>query len=104
MEMNLGLNDPPPGTNVEALPTFLFSSQGSEEVISETPQPKDDADLAFFLKCKQNIKPLQKPKKKKSGRGERERQREGGTMTTLHFSYITLVFSFLRVCHTAANF
>ena len=74
MEMNLALNDPPPGTNVEALPTFLFSSQGSEEVISETPQPKDDADLAFFLKWKQNIKPLQKPKKKKGGRGDRERE------------------------------
>ena len=57
-EMNVALNDPPLGTAIDSLPTFLFSPRGSREVSPVTPQPKDEADLAFFLKWKQNIKPL----------------------------------------------
>lgn len=65
-EMNVALNDPPVGTSVDSLPTFLFSPRGSEEILPVTPQPKDEADLAFFLKWKQNIKP-QGSKVKKGG-------------------------------------
>lgn len=57
-EMNVALNDPPLGTTVDPLPVFLFSARGSEEILPVTPSPKDEADLAFFLKWKQNIKPL----------------------------------------------
>jgi hypothetical protein len=56
-EMNVALNDPPVGTAIDTLPTFLFSPRGSQEISPVTPQPKDEADLAFFLKWKQNIKP-----------------------------------------------
>ena len=62
-EMNVALNDPPVGTSISSLPTFLFSPSGSKEISPVTPQPKDEADLAFFLKYKQNIKPL-RPKVK----------------------------------------
>ena len=51
--MNIALNDPPPGTPVRPFPMFLFSSQGSDDIIQVTPQPNDEADLAFFLKYKQ---------------------------------------------------
>ena len=68
-EMNIALNDPPLGTPVKPLPAFLFSPRGSEEISQVTPQPKDDADLAFFLKWKQNIKPL-RSKIKKGGKEE----------------------------------
>lgn len=68
-EMNIALNDPPPGTPVRPFPMFLFSSQGSDDVIQVTPQPKDEADLAFFLKYKQNIKPL-RSKVKSRGKNE----------------------------------
>ena len=65
-EMNVALNDPPLGTSVDSLPVFLFSPRGSDEILPVTPQPKDEADLAFFLKWKQNIKPLVK----KGGKGQ----------------------------------
>ena len=57
-EMNVALNDPPVGTDTSSLPSFLFSPRGSSEITPVTPPPKDDADLTFFLKYKQNIKPL----------------------------------------------
>ena len=70
-EMNVALNDPPVGTKVDSLPTFLFSPKGSEEILEVTPQPKDEADLAFFLKWKQDIKPQgSKFKKQRSKRDE----------------------------------
>jgi protein disulfide isomerase len=62
-EMNVALNDPPVGTDISSLPSFLFSPRGSHDVAPVTPRPKDDADLAFFLKYKQNIKPLKSKKK-----------------------------------------
>lgn len=57
-EMNVALNDPPVGTDISSLPVFLFSPHGSRQITAVSPRPKDDADLAFFLKYKQNIKPL----------------------------------------------
>ena len=39
-----------------------------------TPTPQDEADLAFFLKWKQNIKPLEGSKVKEGGK---RRKREG---------------------------
>jgi protein disulfide isomerase len=64
-EMNVALNDPPLGTDASSLPSFLFSPRGSEDVSPVTPRPKDDADLAFFLKHRQHIKPLRPKAKKK---------------------------------------
>ena len=67
-EMNVALNDPPLGTSVDPLPSFLFSARGSEEIFPVSPLPKDEADLAFFLKWKQNIKPQRS--KGKTGKDE----------------------------------
>lgn len=57
-DMNVALNDPPPGTEIDSFPVFYFSAKGSRFMDPVTPPPKDDADLAFFLKYQQNIKPL----------------------------------------------
>ena len=76
-EMNVALNDPPMGTRVDSLPAFFFSPKGSEEIFPVTPQPQDEADLAFFLKWKQNIKPVAGSKGKRKRRGE-GRSVEGG--------------------------
>lgn len=72
-EMNVALNDPPAGTKVESLPTFYFSPLGSTEMAMVTPQPTDDADLIFFLKWKQNLKPPKSKAKQKKGKGEKEK-------------------------------
>ena len=64
-EMNLALNDPPVGTDTSSLPLFLFSPRGSTEISPVSPAPKDEADLAFFLKYTHHIKPLRKTKGKK---------------------------------------
>ena len=65
-EMNVALNDPPVATAISSLPSFLFSPRDSRQVTPVTPRPKDEADLAFFLKYKQNIKHL-RSKVKKAG-------------------------------------
>ena len=64
-EMNVALNDPPLWTDSSSLPSFLFSPRGSQLATPIAPPPKDDADLAFFLKYKQNIKPLRSKVKNK---------------------------------------
>ena len=72
--MNIDFNDPPPGTPVGDLPVFFFSPRGSGEMFEVTPTPQDEADLAFFLKWKQNIKPREGSKVKEGGK---RRKREG---------------------------
>ena len=82
-EMNVALNDPPIGTKFDVLPAFFFSAKGSSEMSPVAPQPTDDADLVFFLKWKQSIKPLrsdkdmEKSKKKKEGKKKEGKKKEG---------------------------
>ena len=59
-EMNVGLNDPPLGTDADNLPAFYFSARGSAEMVPVTPTPTDDADLQFYLKHRVQIKPTKK--------------------------------------------
>ena len=70
-DMNIALNDPPPGTQFDSLPVFYFSAKDSHFMDPVTPSPKDDADLAFFLKHKQSIKPLKKTGSTKQTKSKR---------------------------------
>ena len=66
-EMNIAINDPSPmGTRVGSL---AFSPPRSLRRF--LPQPQDEADLVFFLKWKQNIKPVagSMDKRKRTGGG-----------------------------------
>ena len=74
--MNAALNDPPVGTSYENLPAIFFSKLGSQEMEEVQPQPKDDADLVFYLKRRQNIKPV-KASKKDSSKKNKDKPSKG---------------------------
>ena len=82
-EMNIALNDPPLGTKFDSLPAYYFSAKGSSEMVPVMPQPQDDADLVFFLKRKQNIKPLKTDKDTKRKKKQKKGKKGGKTKDEL---------------------
>ena len=83
-EMNLSLNDLPAGTTTDReLPAFLFSRKDSRDTVQVSPKPQDEADLVFFLKFRNQIRPTKteqeveqrvKNKKKK----QQAKKKDGG--------------------------
>ena len=85
-EMNLALNDVPQSVTIEGeFPVYLFTAQGSKDVIEVSPRPTDDADLIFFLKFRHSVRPTlterdierrAKDRKKKKNEQKKEGKKE----------------------------